>query len=42
MAKLLDRFESIDELNKITLEAEEQLILISPYVKLNDELRTVF
>lgn len=39
MAKFLNRFQSADALKDIILEAQEQLILISPYVKLNRELK---
>jgi hypothetical protein len=39
MAKFLNRFQSTDALKIIILEAERQLILISPYVKLNSDLR---
>lgn len=39
MAKFLNRFESTDALKNIILEAETQLILISPYIKLNEEIK---
>jgi len=39
MAKFLNRFQSTDALKSIILEADRQLILISPYVKLNKELK---
>lgn len=39
MAKFLNRFESTDALKNIILEADRQLILISPYIKLNSELK---
>lgn len=39
MAKFLNRFESTDALKKIILEADRQLILISPYIKLNADLK---
>ncbi|HEY5405801.1 MAG TPA: phospholipase D family protein [Ginsengibacter sp.] len=39
MAKFLNRFESTDALTRIILDAERQLILISPYIKLNFDLK---
>jgi hypothetical protein len=39
MAKFLNRFESTDALKRIILEADRQLILISPYIKLNLDLK---
>ncbi len=39
MAKFLNRFQSTDALKSIILEAERQLILISPYIKLNMDLK---
>ena len=39
MPKLLNRFEVARELQTIILETEYYLILISPYFKLNDQLR---
>ena len=39
MAKFLNRFQSTDALKTIILEADRQLILISPYVKLNSDLK---
>lgn len=39
MIKFLNRFGSTDALKTIILEADQQLILISPYIKLNQDLK---
>ena len=39
MTKFLNRFASADALKTIILKAERQLILISPYIKLNQDLK---
>lgn len=39
MAKFLNRFETSDALKDIILDAHHQLILISPYIKLNPEIK---
>jgi hypothetical protein len=41
MAKFLNRFDTSDALKKIILKADHQLILISPYIKLNNEIKAV-
>ena len=40
MARLLDAFGSRDTLKDIILQAHHQLILISTYIKLNNEIKT--
>jgi hypothetical protein len=41
MAKFLNRFQATDSLNQLISEADRQLILISPYIKLNNYLKEV-
>jgi phosphatidylserine/phosphatidylglycerophosphate/cardiolipin synthase-like enzyme len=40
MPKLLDRFECADALKALIREAKSELVLISPYFKLNDDIRS--
>ena len=41
MAKLLNRFKVVDELKKMIIEAEQVVVLISPYIKLDNSIKSL-